>query len=168
MNRAFKRQPKPYTESRSVFAGDARAFPTVSDVQAVITSPPYMNELDYVRDNRLRLWFIDRTIPSGLELPGGDRDVAYVSLLRNVCSRLAGGINPGGFFVLVVGDVSRGRGPTGRTVQLTRQIFAGHPGVSQFSLTAVYEDQIPDIRRSRRECQGTKKETILVYEKRQW
>ena len=165
LRRAFKRPPKPYGPSRHIFAGDARAFPAVSGVQAVITSPPYMNELDYVRDNRLRLWFIDRAIPSGLDLPAKDRDVAYVSLLRDVCSRLAPDVNRGGFFVLVVGDVQRGRGPAGRTVRLTRQLFDEHAFLSQFLLTAVYEDQIPDIRRSRRECKGTKQETVLVYKK---
>ena len=29
---------------------------------ALITSPPYMNALDYGRDNRLRLWFIDPSL----------------------------------------------------------------------------------------------------------
>ena len=27
-------------------------------IDAIITSPPYMNALDYARDNRLRLWFL--------------------------------------------------------------------------------------------------------------
>jgi len=30
------------------------------EVDAIVTSPPYMNALDYVRDNRLRMWFLDR------------------------------------------------------------------------------------------------------------
>ena len=165
LRRVFKRPPPPYGESRRIFAGDARAFPGVAGIQAVITSPPYMNELDYVRDNRLRLWFIERAIPSGLEQSGRDRETAYVSLLRDVSSRLAVDINSHGFFVLVVGDVTRGRGPTGRTARLTQELFAKHATLAQFSLTSVYEDEIPDIRRSRRECKGTKSETILVYQK---
>jgi hypothetical protein len=27
------------------------------EIDAIVTSPPYMNALDYVRDNRLRMWF---------------------------------------------------------------------------------------------------------------
>ena len=165
LRRAFQRPPERYTRRRTIYAGDARTFPKASHVQAVITSPPYMNELDYVRDNRLRLWFIDRSIPSGLELAAADRDAAYVSLLRDVCSHFAGDINPGGFFVLVLGDVTRGRGRIGRTARLTRRLFDEHAPLSRFALTAMYEDHIPDIRRSRRECKGTKSETILVYRK---
>lgn len=165
LRRAFRRQPEPYPQSRTIFAGDARRFPRVSGVQAVITSPPYMNELDYVRDNRLRLWFIDRALPAGIELRGGDREAAYISLLRDVCLRLAAGIIHGGSFVLVVGDVTRGGGPTGRTVGLTRHLFSEHAALSEFVLAAIYEDRIPDIRRSRRECRGTKTETVLIYKK---
>lgn len=165
LRRVFKRQPPPYDKSRRIFDGDSRVFPRAPGIQAVITSPPYMNELDYVRDNRLRLWFIERAIPSGLEQSGKDRETAYVSLLRDVLCRLAVDINNRGFFVLVVGDVTRGRGPTGRTARLTRELFAEHTTLARFSLTAIYEDEIPDIRRSRRECKGTKSETILVYQK---
>ena len=166
LRRVFKRQPGPYAESRRVRFGDSRRFPRITGTQAVITSPPYMNELDYVRDNRLRLWFIDRAIPSGLEPRGGNRDAAYVSLVRDVCTRLAGGVNSGGFFVLIVGDVTRGRGRPGRTARLTKELFADHPALLEFFLHAVYEDDIPDIRRSRREYSGTKSETILVYRKK--
>ena len=166
VKRAFRRPPNAYRESRTVFAGDARNFPVPRGIQAVITSPPYMNELDYVRDNRLRLWFIDRTIPTGLELPGRERSGAYVSLLSDVCSRMADKINSRGFFVLVVGDVSRGGGTTGRTVGLTRQLFKESSALARFRLVAAYEDAIPDIRRSRREYQGTKKEAVLVYQKK--
>jgi hypothetical protein len=35
-----------------------------------------------------------------------------------------------------------------------------------FKLDGIYYDTIPDIRRSRRECYGTKLETVLVYGKR--
>jgi DNA modification methylase len=32
-----------------------------NSIDAVISSPPYMNALDYGRDNRLRLWFLGVT-----------------------------------------------------------------------------------------------------------
>ena len=44
--------------------------------------------------------------------------------------------------------------------------FAFEPELSQFTLEESYRDKIPDIRRSRRECNGTKAETILIYRKR--
>ena len=165
VRRTFRRLPKPYPESRRVLQIDARQFPSIRNIRAVITSPPYMNELDYIRDNRLRLWFLERRLPVGIELVGRDRDAAFTSLLRAACLRLAPGIQPGGYFILVVGDATRGDGPTGRTAILTRNLFDVETAFGAFKLEGIYVDTIPDIRRSRRECRGTKRETVLIYRK---
>lgn len=165
VRRTFHRPPSAYTESRRVIDIDAREFPPLRGIKAVITSPPYMNELDYVRDNRLRLWFIGRSLPEGLELAGRNRDQAFTELLRAVCIRLAPGIERGGYFILVVGDVTRGGGRMGRTSELTRKLFDTEAALDVFQLDGTYRDTIPDIRRSRRECRGTKKETVLIYRK---
>ncbi len=165
INRTFKRPVTRYTESRRVLHVDAREFPKLRQISAVITSPPYMNELDYIRDNRLRLWFIDRTLPEGLELKRRDRESEYRALVTSVCSRLASGIKPGGHFILVVGDATRGSGRPGRTDSLTRNVFELEPALQMFELEGIYSDIIPNIRRSRRECTGTKAETVLIYKK---
>lgn len=165
VRRSFRRSPRAYTVSRRVVHTDARQFPRVRSISAVITSPPYMNELDYIRDNRLRIWFIKRSLPEGLELVGRDRDKAFTELLRGVCIRLAPGIKHGGHFILVVGDATRGGNRTGRTAELTRQLFETEAALDVFRLDSTYHDTIPDIRRSRRECRGTKAETVLVYRK---
>jgi hypothetical protein len=124
-----------------------------------------MNALDYVRDNRLRLWFLERALPKELEMVGRNRDAAFTTLMRAVCLRLAPGIKHGGYFILVVGDATRGKGRRGYTALLTRRLFDTEAGLSEFDLDAVYRDRIPDIRRSRQECRGTKTETVLVYRK---
>ena len=124
-----------------------------------------MNALDYVRDNRLRLWFIKKRLPARLELKGRNRKEAFVSLMRGVCVRLAPGIEPGGYFILIVGDVTRGNSRTARATRLVRSLFEKEPRLARFCLRASYRDEVPDIRRSRRECRGTKGETILVYQK---
>ena len=86
--------------------------------------------------------------------------------MKDVCVRLANRINRGGVFVLVVGDVTRGRGPARCTATLTERLLAKEAALASFQLVWRIEDLIPDIRRSRRECNGTKQETVLVYEKR--
>jgi hypothetical protein len=131
----------------------------------VITSPPYMNELDYIRDNRLRLWFLERSLPKGMEMVGRERESAFTALMRAMCLRLAPGVESGGCFVLVVGDATRGRGRTGRTATLTQNLFETEAALGAFRVDRIYYDTIPDIRRSRRECRGTKTETVLVYRK---
>lgn len=166
IDRALRRSSRESSMARRVLHTDARQFPGIRDIQAVITSPPYMNELDYVRDNRLRLWFVQRSIPTGLDGRCRNRKAAYDALMRRVCARLAGGIRPGGYFILVVGDATRGNGRTVRTSRLTRKLFAEESALRTFRLEASCHDRVPDIRRSRRECRGTKGETILIYRKR--
>jgi Putative RNA methylase family UPF0020 len=165
IRRTYRRPPKSGQTSRRVVHIDARRFPKTERISAVITSPPYMNELDYVRDNRLRLWFIEKSLPQGIELVGRNRETAFRELMRSVCTRLAPRVKIGGSFVLVVGDATRGGGRPGRTAAITRQLFDSDATLSDFKLEKTYRDKIPDIRRSRRECQGTKVETILVYRK---
>ena len=165
VRRTFRRPPNSYPESRRVFQVDARNFPLIGGITAVITSPPYMNELDYVRDNRLRLWFMERSLPEGLELGSRHRDEAFTTLIKQVCIKLAPGIERGGYFILVLGDVTRGNGRKGRTSALTQKLFETEAALNVFKLDGMYRDMIPDIRRSRRECRGTKSETVLVFRK---
>ena len=165
IRRTFRRPPTQHLRSDKVFHCDARQFPTFQVINAVITSPPYMNELDYIRDNRLRLWFIDRSLPVEFDMRARNREYAYVNLMQSVCTHMATRVASGGHIILVVGEAGRGRGLPGNTARLTQQIFHATTGLRNFSLDAIYHDQIPDIRRSRRECRGTKIETILIYKK---
>ena len=64
-----------------------------------------MNELDYIRDNRLRLWFIEKRLPVGLEMDARNREAAYVELLQSVCTRLAAQVRSNGYVILVVGKL---------------------------------------------------------------
>ena len=166
IRRTYKRVPLPYPARREAQLTDARRFPYVGKIDAVVTSPPYMNELDYVRDNRLRLWFIGRCLPQEIELTARDRIQSFHRLMKTVCIRLSPWISCGGRFVIVVGDATRGGGNPGLTADVTRELFSSVSPLRTFRLDAIYEDAIPDVRRSRRECRGTRKETVLVYEKR--
>ena len=163
--RTYKRPIGTDLRKRRVFHGDARQFPRVRRIDAVITSPPYMNELDYVRDNRLRIWFLLGDLPTGLDLRHRNRTAAFKDLLGSVCGRLASTVRVGGVIVLVVGEATRGRGVPGHTCSATEELFNEHPHLRQFRLEHKLHDQIPDIRRSRRECRGTKQETILAFRK---
>ena len=165
VRRTFRRPPVPFIQPRSILHADARNFPAVGEISAVITSPPYMNELDYIRDNRLRLWFIGRKVPVGLELAGRKRESAYTNLLQLVCARLAPQIRQYGYFILVVGEAGRGKGRPGNTAEITMGLFGSYEPLKAFRLCGVIHDNIPDIRRSRRDYRGTKRETLLVFQK---
>lgn len=163
--RTFKRMPQHRGGFRSVFTGDARRFPKSHDVQAVITSPPYMNELDYVRDNRLRLWFIDKRIPIRLECHIFKRQDAFAGLINSVFGRLSTMVRRRGYIALVLGDVTRGKRQLD-SARIAQECFRQNEELRCFRLEHVAEDEIPDVRRSRRECRGTKVETVLIFRRR--
>jgi hypothetical protein len=58
--RAYRRKALiPFEVDKTCRLTDVRSLRLDEEtIDAVITSPPYMNALDYVRDNRLRLWFL--------------------------------------------------------------------------------------------------------------
>jgi hypothetical protein len=160
--RLYRQVPDIQLPDREVLEVDAREFPIRKDVQAIVTSPPYMNELDYVRDNRLRLWFVRRCLPDGLELSSRRREEHFRNLMRDVFCRLAPSVRPGGYIVLVLGDVTRRSKATAPDL-ITKDLFKKEFELRSFELSSEIRDLIPDIRRSRRECKGTKVETVLVY-----
>ena len=129
---------------------------------ALITSPPYMNALDYGRDNRLRLWFID---PSLVDKPDSDvthRRQAFLEAITSLASKVERGLRPKGYCVFVVG-------------QEFKRSFDAHPSEAvvrimgeqapSLQLKTVIADNIPDVRRTRRECKGVKTEHFLVFQR---
>ena len=122
-----------------------------------------MNALDYVRDNRLRLWFLDDACSESQEknrtgLRGFRRAIGALAC------QLERKMRPNGYCVFVVGEKTardRDRFPSR---ELTA-VFLDR--TRSFTLQDVISDAIPDIRRSRRELAGVKRENILVFRKAQ-
>lgn len=130
-------------------------------VDAIITSPPYMNALDYRRDNRLRLWILDRSTQDYFAEPT-DKAKGLETMVSSLVGHALNSLKPGGVVVLVVGET------------VVRRRTKSHPSRSyidallstgMFSLISAIRDSIPDIRRSRRAGAGTKAEHILVFRK---
>jgi len=79
-----------------------------NSVDCVITSPPYMSQLDYARDNRLRLWFLgveDYRVLQTQEIRG---DRHFESDMCCALRRIVSALKPGGLCVLVLGKGRRG------------------------------------------------------------
>ena len=130
-----------------------------AEIDCVITSPPYMNALDYGRDNRLRLWFLDE---ENLEfVDQRTRLRAFENTMRAVAKQLQEKVRKGGYCIFVVGDqlTYSGELPSEELVK----IFAAH--ATTLRLCRVIFDVIPDVRRSRRRLAGVKNENILVFRK---
>lgn len=129
---------------------------------ALITSPPYMNALDYGRDNRLRLWFIDPSLAENEDNDVTQRRKAFIDGIMSLATNLESGLNRGGYCVFVVGEE-------------VRRSFNAHPSeivvtlmnqkAPSLRLRKVITDDIPDIRRTRRECRGVKTEHFLIFQR---
>jgi hypothetical protein len=133
------------------------------EVDAIVTSPPYMNALDYVRDNRLRMWFLDRGTVDYSPEPTerqAQSDEITASFAKNALRHL----RKGGNCILVVGEtVLRKRVKSHPAERILAKLTAEYPTLR---VERVIRDVIPDIRRSRRTGAATKRELVLVLKKR--
>jgi hypothetical protein len=146
------------------FRGQAIAEVQFPDsIDAIITSPPYMNALDYGRDNRLRLWFIDPQTDWQQQEKPTARRAAFLEAIQSLASLADTRLKEGGYCILVVGQESKRNG-TKHPSQEVMRIFV--ESARTLSLIDVFSDEIPDIRRSRRECKSVKSEHILVFQKK--
>ncbi|WP_130617424.1 DNA methyltransferase [Dyella amyloliquefaciens] len=146
--------------SSMVYGAPVATVELPTRVDAVITSPPYMNALDYRRDNRLRMWFIDRGTTNYAPEPT-DKRMGLTDMVTRFMQKSSKSLKRGGKLVLVVGET------------VTRKRIQSHPSSAfleeamnhGLKLIDAIRDDIPDIRRSRRDCRGTKVEHILVFRK---
>ena len=130
-------------------------------VDCFITSPPYMNALDYGRDNRLRNWLlsgstqhqIDRTL-------SGDRGFRRImsSYARTISKTLVNG----GRCIFVVGEKTKRKNERFPSEVISETMDIKAPSLR---LKEIVTDNIPDVRRSRRHLVGVRTENILVYER---
>lgn len=133
------------------------------EVDAIITSPPYMNALDYVRDNRLRMWFLDRQTADYSPEPT-DKIEEFEALTEAFSENALSRLRPGGRCVLIVGQTVLRKRITSHPAELIlTYLLRKDPSVT---LEQIIEDEIPDVRRTRRSATATKRELILVIRKR--
>lgn len=163
IDRALKRPldvslaPLVYDVRRS----SAESVKLPDKIDCVVTSPPYMNALDYRRDNRLRLWFLGESSDGHT-----DRTLASLTKFSRLMNALARQLDEkmrrGGHCIFMVGDRTF-RGGEGYPADVLAASFLA-PGRT-FRLVDVIADVIPDVRRSRRYLAGVKREHVLVFRK---
>ena len=136
-----------------------RYLPSES-IDTIITSPPYMNALDYARDNRLRLWLLGvedfRTVKQReigkINTFGSDMAIT-LRIMTDV-------LKPGGTCILVLGDVrhsSRSYNVPSMILDLVN-IYA-----PALVLENQWSDTIPDRHRSRRNGRATRQESVMIF-----
>jgi hypothetical protein len=132
-------------------------------VNAVISSPPYFGALDYARDNRLRLWFLGCENWKDLDASLTANSKVYIPQMALCLQEITRVLQPHGYCVLVLGDVER----DGRMLQTAEILsnLAADVTHGRLATETIYDDRIPDERRSRRRTHTTRFERILVMRK---
>jgi len=164
IQRSYKRFVKPKASSVTIRQSSIERIILPKRFDSLITSPPYMNALDYGRDNRLRLWFIEPGLPQHVDNGVTQRLDGFENAIASLGQKIETGLRPQGYCVFVVGEA-------------LKRSFAAHPSellaaimrecAPSLVLRKVLTDDIPDVRRTRRTCRGVKTEHILVFQRKQ-
>ena len=128
---------------------------------AIITSPPYMGQLHYGRDNRLRLQFLGETDWEKLDRKASPRLNHFLQEFPSWISQWSKSLRPGGRLVLLVGDkTNTTRRPFAELV--SELVTTSGNGFSGLSIEA---SSIPDKRRTRKNCEGSSSELLISFER---
>ena len=101
--------PAPAGPGCSLHTGPAWATPDMPDgsVDLVVTSPPFLDIVQYAADNWLRCWFagID---PGTVAIDMHRSEEAWTAMVRRVLQEQARLVRPGGYVAFEVGEVRKG------------------------------------------------------------
>lgn len=157
--------PFDYRLNRQIGLRGAERPPTTRRmIDCIITSPPYMSELDYARDNRLRLWFCgvdDWKTLDNLISPGREPFLRLISRCIASWEKL---LKPGGHIALVLGD-SRRSGSTRVDVPKLVMDVVTHQSTA-LKLLDVTISELPALSRVVKGKMGTLFESTLIFQKR--
>ena len=160
VSRAFRRIPDLDTNlDRACFREDAARFIPSGRVDAVITSPPYMRQLNYGRDNRLRLWLLGVADWKRLDEHISPSEKNFLTLIRSCLALWRPTLLPNGRCVLILWDT------WSRLYDLSLPDVVETIAVAElggYTVECRYCEEIPMLRRVRRGYCGSQSETILV------
>jgi hypothetical protein len=86
----------------------------------------------------------------------------FMELMKTLANLADDCLAPSGKVVLIVGEARR----NSRRIDTSEIVKAAFETQHKFRLTDCLEDPVPDIRRSRRGCAGTKREWIMAFSRR--
>lgn len=167
VTRAFKRSMLPQEwkhHKHRVWKENSMALPIKDGtVNAIVSSPPYFGALDYARDNRLRLWFLGCDDWRELDKSLTANKKVYLPQMEKCLIEMSRVLRADSYCVLVLGDVEKD-GQLKRTAEILSEM-AERVTNGTLKKVGIYDDKIPDERRSRRQTKTTEFERILVMHK---
>ena len=99
----------PHSEPR-LNSGPAHFTPAIASGSAtlVVTSPPFLDVVQYAQDNWLRCWFAGIDL-SAVAIPQHRAEASWQVMVRDTLSELARILIPGGHVAFEVGEVRNGK-----------------------------------------------------------
>ncbi|MBY7218321.1 site-specific DNA-methyltransferase [Escherichia marmotae] len=149
-----------FARKRTIYNKDASEIKIRRKVDAIITSPPYMGQLDYARDNRLRLFLMgvnDWSDINKLVSPSASRFVEQFGICLNAWRKI---LNHGGKLAIFVGTTTNTTKK--RLDDLVIEMI--NDKWPDYDLTDVVSSEIPEARRARKNCKGSVAESLLIFE----
>jgi DNA modification methylase len=159
--RAYKRIPKlDDTLMRKCYASNATEL-SVSEIDAIITSPPYMRKLDYARDNRLRLFFLGVEDYKAIDKLISPKENNFIELFLNCLTNWKKCLKKNGYCIFFLGD------NYSKNFKMHLPEIIEHLAINViggYKLCFKHSSIIPDRRRVRK-YKGNTQEIILVFQK---
>jgi hypothetical protein len=163
VQRAYKRfRFPPRKADAGFYCTSVQNLRLPKQFDALITSPPYMNALDYGRDNRLRLWFIEPTFSDSVDNDATQNRRGFIDAITSLVVKVEKRIKPNGYCVFIVGEAHKRKFDAHPSEEVFRIV---NDCASSLKLKNILTDEIPDVRRTRRECSGVKVENVLVFQR---
>ena len=154
--------PQRTTRYRILQKSVLERFLAPRSIDAIITSPPYMNALDYARDNRLRLWFLGIEDFRDIKKREIGKISTFESDMAIAIRIMADVLKPDGTCVMVLGDVACGN----RSYDVPAMILdIVNSNGKTLRLENQWGDAIPDRCRSRRNGKATQHERVMIFRK---
>lgn len=165
ITRAYKRTPKLEDRINTNFSirkGRIENIKLPTEVDCFFTSPPYMNALDYERDNRLRIWFLESHELKSFTKDRTSKKEYYLKMMRSFFKNAEEKLSKNGKLILVLGNKVN-KGSSVDLLTITLEVMS----IYSPSLEPIccYQDTIPDIRRARRSYKAVREENIIVFKK---
>jgi hypothetical protein len=90
--------------------GAAQSTPAIKtgSIDLVVTSPPFLDVVQYAEDNWLRSWFAGIDAAS-VAIAHHRTEAAWTNMVRDVLTELARLVRPGGHVAFEVGEIRRGK-----------------------------------------------------------
>lgn len=149
-----------FSLSRNIYQQSASSIETERKVDAIITSPPYMGQLDYARDNRLRLYLMGVENWSALNKEISPSATRFVEEFSTCLNSWRKNLRHGGKLAIFVGTT------TNTTKKRLDDIVIDliNNEWPDYELTDTISSEIPESRRARKNCKGSVAESLLIFE----